>query len=62
MSRCGQIATFGRIGSRPFNLEEQRKLYLRNGEPWYVNNEPDMNKLKPGSQPLRDWEIPLTKQ
>ena len=58
----GQIAIFGRIGSRPFNLEEQRKLYLRNGEPWYVNNEPDMNKLKPGSQPLRDWEIPLTKQ
>jgi hypothetical protein len=23
-----QIAVFGRIGSRPFNLEEQRKLYL----------------------------------
>ena len=56
----GQIAIFGRIGSRPFNREEQRKLYLRDSKPWYVNNEPDMRKLKRGEQPLRDWEMPLT--
>ena len=33
----GQMAIFGRIGSRPFNLEEMQKLYLdENGEPWFV--------------------------
>ncbi len=32
-----QIAVFGRIGSRPFNLEEQRKMYLRpDGGVWTV--------------------------
>jgi len=37
----GQIAVFGRIGARPFNLEEQQKLYLDgNGEPWFVSNSP----------------------
>ncbi|MDP9139941.1 MAG: hypothetical protein M3O62_04015 [Pseudomonadota bacterium] len=35
----GQIAVFGRIGSRPFNLEEQRELYMDNsGKPWFVQN------------------------
>ena len=34
-----QIAVFGRIGSRPFNLEEMQKLYLdRDGKPWFVND------------------------
>ena len=33
----GQIAVFGRIGARPFNLEEQRKLYMRpDGSVWTV--------------------------
>jgi hypothetical protein len=33
----GQMAIFGRIGSRPFTLEEMQKLYLdENGEPWFV--------------------------
>ncbi len=33
----GQMAIFGRIGSRPFTLEEMQKLYLDdNGEPWFV--------------------------
>lgn len=35
-----QIAVFGRIGARPFNLEEQRKLYLKNGQFWSVVNDP----------------------
>jgi hypothetical protein len=34
-----QIAVFGRIGSRPFNLEEQRKLYLTpDGSLWTVKD------------------------
>jgi hypothetical protein len=35
----GQIAVFGRIGSRPFTLEEQRKLYLKpDGTVWKVKD------------------------
>ena len=34
----GQIAVFGRIGSRPFTLEEQRRLYIgRDGKPYKVS-------------------------
>jgi len=37
-----QVAVFGRIGSRPFNLEEMRRLFLRkDGTPWYVSNDVD---------------------
>jgi hypothetical protein len=33
----GQVAVFGRIGSRPFTLPEMRRLYLdRSGAPWSV--------------------------
>ena len=35
-----QIAVFGRIGARPFNLEEQRRLYLRDGKHWRVSDDP----------------------
>jgi hypothetical protein len=36
----GQIAVFGRKGSRPLNRQEMRKLYLdENGKPWYVQDE-----------------------
>ncbi|MFO1466322.1 MAG: hypothetical protein U1F35_07780 [Steroidobacteraceae bacterium] len=32
-----QIAVFGRLGSRPLNLQEARRLYLdSNGKPWFV--------------------------
>ncbi len=35
----GQIAVFGRRGSRPFTLEEMQRLYLdANGEPWGVED------------------------
>lgn len=35
----GQIAVFGRIGARPFTLEEQQQLYLdKEGKPWFVHN------------------------
>lgn len=35
-----QVAVFGRVGARPLNFEEQRKLYLRNGRVWTVTNDP----------------------
>jgi hypothetical protein len=35
----GQIAVFGRIGSRPFTLPEMQRLYLdRSGAPWVVSD------------------------
>ena len=35
-----QIAVFGRIGARPFNLEEQRKMYMRpDGSVWTVTDQ-----------------------
>jgi hypothetical protein len=35
-----QIGVFGRVGARPLNGEEQRKMYLRNSQPWFVTDEP----------------------
>ncbi|MGI9263985.1 MAG: LVIVD repeat-containing protein, partial [Gammaproteobacteria bacterium] len=36
----GQIAVFGRRGSRPFTLDEMRRLYLdEEGNPWFVSDE-----------------------
>jgi len=35
-----QVSIFNRIGSRPFNLEEMQRLYLRNGEVYKVDDEP----------------------
>ena len=35
-----QIGVFGRVGARPLNAEEQRKLYLRGGRPWFVTDDP----------------------
>ena len=36
----GQIAVFGRKGSRPLTLDEMQKLYLdAEGNPWYVEDE-----------------------
>jgi hypothetical protein len=35
-----QLAVFGRRGSRPFNQEELRRMYLRNGELFTVSDEP----------------------
>jgi hypothetical protein len=35
----GQVAVFGRIGSRPFTLPEMRRLYLDGGgQPWTVSD------------------------
>lgn len=40
----GQMAVFGRLGSRPFNRAEMEELFLtNNGTPWRVSDEPDMS-------------------
>ena len=37
----GQIAVFGRVGSRPLNYEEMRRMYIdKDGKPWFVENQP----------------------
>ncbi|MGQ0626831.1 MAG: hypothetical protein ACT4PL_01875 [Phycisphaerales bacterium] len=36
-----QIAVFGRLGARPLNLEDSQRMYLRNGQVWFVSDKPD---------------------
>jgi hypothetical protein len=44
-----QIAVFGRLGSRPFTLEEMRRLYLdTQGNPWFVSDEGSPSDFMPG--------------
>lgn len=43
----GQIAVFGRVGSRPFTLEEQKRFYIGpDGAPFFVNDRVDTAKIK----------------
>jgi hypothetical protein len=35
-----QLAVFARIGARPMNLEEQQRMYLRDGQVFTVSDEP----------------------
>ncbi len=35
-----QIGVFGRVGARPMSLEEQQKMYLHRGRPWFVSDDP----------------------
>ncbi len=53
-----QIAVFGRVGARPMNLDEQHKMYLRNGRVWKVSDDPFDSEiyrwlLPAGATPLR---------
>jgi hypothetical protein len=48
-----QVSVFGRIGGRPFNLEEQRSFYMRDGKLFTVSDEvpsdwkaPSLDSLK----------------
>jgi hypothetical protein len=44
----GQIAVFGRLGSRPFNREEMQRLYVdKSGRPWTVSNQPKPDEYVP---------------
>jgi len=50
----GQIAVLGRLGSRPFNLAEQRRFYLdKEGKPWRVSDRVEAEKFVPAPQPPR---------
>lgn len=41
----GQMAVFGRLGSRPFTRSEMERLFMtRSGVPWKVSDEVDMNR------------------
>ena len=48
-----QIGVFGRVGARPMNLEEQRRLYLKDGRIWKVSDDPrdPIYRLAPGAKP-----------
>ncbi len=51
----GQMAVFGRLGSRPFTREEMERLFLtRSGVPWKVSDEPDMGAWVGGRGPWLD--------
>jgi hypothetical protein len=44
----GQIAVFGRIGSRPFSAKEMRRFYLSpDGKPWTVTDEIERSRFIP---------------
>lgn len=48
----GQIAVFGRLGSRPFSLQEQRMLYLdRRQRLWTVSDTPQAGEFLPARKP-----------
>lgn len=36
-----QVGVFGRVGARPLNADEQRKMYLHNGRLWQASDDPD---------------------
>jgi len=36
-----QWSVFGRVGARPLNGEEQRRMYQRRGKVWQVTDNPD---------------------
>jgi len=41
VDECGnQIGVFGRVGARPLNGDEQRKMFWRDGQPWTVTDNP----------------------
>ena len=50
----GQMAVFGRLGSRPFTRPEMEKLFLTSsGIPWKVSDEVDMTAWVAGRGPRR---------
>ncbi len=49
----GQIAVFGRIGSRPFSANEMRKFYMApDGKPWSVTDEIERARFIPARRQL----------
>jgi hypothetical protein len=40
-----QVSVFGRLGSRPFTLTEQQRLYMRDGKIWTVSDDKGVSKF-----------------
>jgi hypothetical protein len=55
-----QLAVFGRRGSRPFNLEEMQRLYLRNGRLFTVTDSPPGPAMEPPMQKNAEQSPPPT--
>jgi hypothetical protein len=55
-----QIGVFGRVGARPFNLQEQQKMYLRpDGSVWRVSDNPyDSLYARIGVHPAPQQQMP----
>jgi len=51
VDECGnQLSVFGRRGSRPFNLEEMQRLYLRNDQLYTVSDDPPGPPAQPSNR------------
>ncbi|NRA96816.1 MAG: hypothetical protein HRU14_11480, partial [Planctomycetes bacterium] len=46
-----QVSVFGRIGGRPMDLQERRRLYMRDGKVYRVSNKPDKEPVKSSASP-----------
>jgi hypothetical protein len=57
-----QVAVFGRRGARPFNLEEMRRMYVRNGQVWTVSDKPPGAPVEPKSTTNQNREPLLRPQ
>jgi len=44
-----QVSVFGRLGSRPFTLAEQQRLYWKNGKIWTVSDDGKVYNLDKGA-------------
>ena len=56
-----QIAIFGRIGSRPFHLDEMQRLYLdKDGKPWFVDEAPENQRVLPATRTANDGKAAST--
>ena len=54
-----QVAVFGRRGGRPFNLEEMRRMYLRDGAVWTVTDQPPGPAVTPRPATLDRSDRPV---
>jgi hypothetical protein len=54
-----QVAVFGRRGGRPLNLEEMRRMYVRDGSVWSVTDQPPGPAVAPRPatffEQISDW-------
>lgn len=60
-----QLAVFGRRGARPLNRSEAESLYLRNGKPYFVTDEPverpqsSESEAAAAARTLQRWLMPV---